>query len=136
MQRFGSSRDSSPTAQRDCHLRVVRPKRGASDFFRAYHVIVDGEDVGQVKRGEVRLFWISRGRHEVHLVIDWCGSPSVSIEVAPGETAELICWPRVQWRQAMRALANRNEWIALTHGASLDGVVGSKQPSGTGDPTG
>jgi hypothetical protein len=34
----------------------------------------------------------------------------------------------------MRALANPKEWIALTHGASLDGVVGSEKTSGTGDP--
>lgn len=40
-----------PTAGSGGHLEIFRPKRGSSDLFRAYHVLVDGDDIGEVRRG-------------------------------------------------------------------------------------
>jgi hypothetical protein len=102
-------------------LEIVRPKRGSADLFRTYHVMVDGEDMGEVKRGHSRLLYITPGRHEVHVAIDWCRSPSIDIDVAAGETVELICWPKFPVRRWRRALANPDEYLVLAHSANVDG---------------
>jgi hypothetical protein len=102
-------------------LEVSRPKRGSMDLFRAYHVLVDGADVGEVRRGQSRLLYIAPGKHEVHLEIDWARSPSVDIDVAPGETVRLVCWPKLPAWQSKKALAKPDEWIVLEHSADVDG---------------
>ena len=93
-------------------LEIFRAKRGP-DLFRAYHVLVDGADIGEVRRGQSRLFDISTGRHEVHLVIDWARSPSIDIDLVSGETAKLVCWPKFHFGQAKKAMANSDEWISV-----------------------
>jgi hypothetical protein len=77
----------------DGKLEICRPKRGP-DLFRSYHVLVDGNDIGEVRRGQSQLFQITPGRHEVHLVIDWARSPSSDVDVVSGETVKLVCWPK------------------------------------------
>jgi hypothetical protein len=102
-------------------LEISRPRRGSADLFRSYHVLVDGDDVGEVRRGESWCVQIAAGRHEVHLVIDWCRSPSVDIDVAPGETVKLVCWPKFQAWRARQGLANPTEYIVLVHSRDIDG---------------
>jgi hypothetical protein len=65
-----------------------------TDRVRAYHLLVDGEDVGTIKNGETKTFPIAPGAHEVMLKIDWAYSPPVRIEVAPGATVRLSCRPK------------------------------------------
>jgi hypothetical protein len=101
-------------------LEISRPKRGSMDLFRAYHVLVDGADVGEVRRGQSRLLYIVPGQHEVHLEIDWARSPSVDIDVASGETVRLICWPKFPSWQSKKALSRPGEWIVLEHSADVD----------------
>ncbi len=101
-------------------LQVSRARRGSVDLFRAYRVLVDGEDMGEVKRGQSRLVHVAPGRHEVHLAIDWCRSPSIEVDVAPGENVKLACWPKFQVWQMQRALANPDECIVLAHNADVD----------------
>lgn len=110
-----------PPAGSNGQLEIFRPKRGSMDLFRAYHVLVDGADIGEVRRGQLRLFHIPPGRHEVHLVIDWARSPSVDVDVASGETVRLICWPKFPGWQSKKALAKPDEWIVLAHSADVDG---------------
>ena len=100
-------------------LEVCRPKRGTSDLFRAYHVLVDGDDIGEVRRGQLRLFWVTSGRHEVHLVIDWARSPSIQVNVVSGETVKLVCWPKFHLGQAKKAMANPDEWIVLERASGV-----------------
>jgi hypothetical protein len=111
---------ATPPRGSNGRLEISRLKRGG-DLFRAYHVLVDGNDIGEVRRGRSRLFWITPGRHEVHIVIDWARSPSIEVDVAPGETVKLICWPKFHFGQAKRAMANPHEWIVLERSADVDG---------------
>ena len=106
----------SPTAT----LEVFRPKRGSMDLFRSYHVIADGNDIGEVRRGQARLFHIAAGGHEVHLKIDWARSPSIDVDAASGETVKLVCWPNFKAWQAKRGLANPDEWIFLARSVDND----------------
>ena len=110
-----------PSRGSDGQLEIFRPKRGSVDLFRAYHVTVNGDDMGEVRRGHSRRLRIAPGIHEVHLVIDWCRSPSIDIDVASGETVKLLCWPKFQFWQTKTALANPDEWIVLAHSADVDG---------------
>jgi hypothetical protein len=105
----------------DGGLEIFRPKRGSVDLFRAYHVIVNGDDMGEVKRGQSLRLAITPGRHEVHLVIDWCRSPSINMEISLGETVNLVCWPKFQFWRTKTALANPDEWIVLERAADVDG---------------
>jgi hypothetical protein len=91
------------------------------DLFRAYRVMVDGDDVGEVNRGQSRLFNISSGQHEVHLGIDWCRSPSIEVDVTSGDTVGLVCWPKFQAWQVKTALAKPDEWIVLAQRTDVDG---------------
>jgi len=89
--------------------------------FRSYHVKVDGHDVGEVRRGELRVFTLMPGPHEVHLEIDWARGPSISVDAILGETVQLVCYPRFHAWQAKRALANPGEWIVMTTDETGDG---------------
>jgi hypothetical protein len=108
------------TAGSGGQLEIFRPKRGP-DLFRAYHVLVDEDDIGEVRRGQSRIFQISPGRHEVHLVIDWARSPSIDIDAVSGDTIKLVCWPKFHFGQAKKAMANPDEWIVLERAADVDG---------------
>jgi hypothetical protein len=105
----------------DGQLEISRPKRGTAGLFSAYHVMLDGVDMGEVKRGQSRLFHMAPGQHEVHLEIAWCRSPSIEVDAAPGETVKLACWPKFQAWQWQQALANPDECIVLAHRADVDG---------------
>jgi hypothetical protein len=83
--------------------------------------MVDGDDIGEVRRGHSQIFDVVSGQHEVHLVIDWCRSASIDVDVVSGATVKLICWPKFQFWQAKTALASPEEWIALEHGEDIDG---------------
>jgi len=101
-------------------LKISRLKRGTMGLFSAYKVMVDGYDIGEVRRGQSRYFVVAAGSHEVYLEVDWCRSPSIDIDLAPGETISLACWPKFQAWQAQQGLANPGEWIALEHGTDID----------------
>jgi hypothetical protein len=67
-------------------LRIVRDS-GYADLLRAYQVIVDGREVGEVRDGETKEFPVAGGTHQLRLKIDWCGSKTVSFTVSEMETA-------------------------------------------------
>lgn len=104
----------------DGRLELSRPKRGSSDLFRAYHVIVDGVDVGVVRRGQSQVFQVAPGQHEVHLEIDWARSPSLTVDVAPEAIVRLACWPNFPAWRAQQALANPSGWIHFVRCAEGD----------------
>lgn len=101
----------SPVGQ----LEVVRARRGTAGLFSTHLVIVDGTQVGGIRRGQSRLVPLAFGRHEVHIEIGWTRSPSIEVDIAPGETTKLVCWPKSQAWQWRTALANPNECIVLAH---------------------
>jgi hypothetical protein len=99
-------------------MEISRSKRGPG-LFVAFHVMVDGDDVGEVRRGQTRLFQIAAGRHEVHLELAWSGSPSIDVDIASGETVKLVCRSKFHFGQAKRALANPDECIVLERSADV-----------------
>lgn len=65
-----------------------------ADRFRAYHVLIDGQDVGEIRLGESTAFEVSEGRHEVFLKIDWVRTKSIVLNLDQGEKAKLSCGAR------------------------------------------
>ncbi len=74
-------------------IRVEREAGGYTDRLRAYTVLVDGAEVGKVKRGESVETPVAAGAHLVQMKVDWTRSIPVKVEVADGEQARLSCAP-------------------------------------------
>jgi hypothetical protein len=77
----------------DARIVVERTESRKTDLLRAYRVVLDGEVVGRVKRGESLTVETDAGQHELHLAMDWMRSPSVELDLAPGQEARVRCWP-------------------------------------------
>jgi hypothetical protein len=74
-------------------LKITRPKKKWQDRFRAYTILVDGAEVGDIRQLNEVLVPVAPGRHSVQFRVDWCRSPSVDIEVAEGATEVVTCEP-------------------------------------------
>jgi hypothetical protein len=94
-------------------LEVSRARRGTTGLLVAYSVMVDGVEVGKVKRGESHVVGVAPGCHEVYAAVAWARSPSVTVDAVPGQTTRLVCWPKFQAWQWRAALANSTEEIVL-----------------------
>lgn len=93
---------------------LTREKRGWRDRARSYVVMLDGEQVAKVKRGERLEFPVTAGRHEIHLQISWCKSPSVQVVATPGEVIDLFCAPGGSANAALGdVLGGSKEYIHL-----------------------
>jgi hypothetical protein len=75
------------------HFRVERAADGYRDRFRMYTVILDGRNVGRIKRGQAIEIDISPGSHVAMLKLVWCSSPRLTFSVSPGEDVILACRP-------------------------------------------
>jgi hypothetical protein len=91
--------------------------------LRTYKVVIDGNAVGESRRGETKTFDVAPGRHEVHLEIDWAKSRNLELNLSSGDVASLRCSvrpPNAGWT----ALASKNyikleivdgSWLAVDH---------------------
>ncbi len=57
--------------------------------FRKFRVYIDGIKAGEISNGESKSFEVTAGKHEVVCKIDWCSSPTISMEVPEGEVKTL-----------------------------------------------
>lgn len=74
-------------------ITLQRRRGGWADIYRRYKVLIDGEQIGAIRRGERQTFEVAPGTHQVMLKIDWGRSNPVDVHVEEGETAELFCQP-------------------------------------------
>ena len=74
-------------------ITIRRREDGMVDRARAYKVLIDGTEVGKIKRGEVKAFPVQEGHHEVRMKVDWMGCPPVEVDVPADGDAELYCEP-------------------------------------------
>ncbi len=72
-------------------ISVYRAEDDHYGQLRRYRVFVDGESVAELRRGEVCQQEVAPGRHTVQVRISWCSSPSVVVQVVPGERTSMIC---------------------------------------------
>ncbi|HEX6055803.1 MAG TPA: hypothetical protein VFY98_08325 [Intrasporangium sp.] len=60
------------------------------DVLRGYRVLLDGVEVGTLRRGTSVELPVAEGLHEVQVRIDWTGSALVRFEVAEGCCARFV----------------------------------------------
>jgi hypothetical protein len=105
--------EAAPDApQATGELEISRAK-GGGDLLRAYHVLVDGKDLGKIRRGQSRCFALPAGAHQVHLELDSQRSRSITLEITPDRKQRLSCRSNFA-----RGTAPTGEWIALEQGES------------------
>lgn len=74
-------------------IQIARAANRWVDRGRAYKVFINGETVGEVRRGESRSFEVPPGRHQLRLKIDWTSSNTLDCELGAGEEAMFRCCP-------------------------------------------
>lgn len=97
-------------------LKIVRDS-GYADRVRAYKVILDGEEAGKIRDGEIKEFPISSGPHDVSLKIDWCGSNTIQFTATEGDVLTFSAKSNLRgsriWASLWRSLFAWNTWIVL-----------------------
>jgi hypothetical protein len=89
-------------------MLVLKRKWGWGDKFRAYHVIVDEQDVGSIREGKEVRFDLAPGSHEVYLKIDWSRSRTITIEANDGDVF-LECRAKGPGRQGQQDYMTFNQ---------------------------
>jgi hypothetical protein len=94
-------------------IELSRLRRGR-EILRAYHVIVDGQRIGRIRHGQTRRFQLPAGHHEIWLTIDWCRSPSFSLNLPEGGLIRLWCGPsHAAWRTLYDAFFDREKYLTI-----------------------
>ncbi|MEU6355919.1 hypothetical protein ABZ896_42520 [Streptomyces sp. NPDC047072] len=95
-------------------ISVRRDEADSYAQLRRYKVYVDGEHVGDLRRGETCLRAVSPGTHTVQVKISWCSSRPLSVGVSEGERQELACRavPGVE-SDPMAMLTHRHDLLTL-----------------------
>ena len=60
-------------------------------IIRGLEIHIDGKLVGEISSGSAKRFMLAPGMHTAYCKMDWCTSPSIKFEVAPGQEERLRC---------------------------------------------
>ena len=61
---------------------IIKRGKGYADKMRAYKVLLDGTEIGDIRQGESKQFPVQEGKHTLQLKIDWCTSKPVTFDLA------------------------------------------------------
>jgi hypothetical protein len=94
---------------------LTREPKAWRDGGRSYGLIVDGQQVAKIKRGQRLEHSLTPGEHEIYMKISWCQSPVMKIQVSAGEVVRLHCAPGGSASEALGdVLAGSKTYISLT----------------------
>lgn len=65
-------------------ISIIR-KSEYQNKLRSYRIYIDGVKVGKVADGAMESFEVTAGTHTIEVKIDWCSSPTISLNVGEGE---------------------------------------------------
>jgi hypothetical protein len=114
-------RGSGIVAGLTSQITLKRLRRPLGDVLRTYKVVIDGNTVGDIRRGETKTFDVPPGRHEIHLEIDWAKSRNLELNLSSGDVASLTCSARPP-NAGLTVLASKNyikleivdgSWLAI-----------------------
>jgi hypothetical protein len=74
-------------------IHIHRSANAYQDRARAYKIMLDGQEVGKVKRGESVAVDAAPGAHQLQLKIDWAVSQPLDVQVQAGQDAHFECHP-------------------------------------------
>ena len=74
-------------------IKIDRVSNAWVDRGRTYEVFINGTSRGKLRRGEQVEVEVYPGPQAVHLALDWCRSPTLTIDLKPGDQSRLRCRP-------------------------------------------
>jgi hypothetical protein len=74
-------------------IKIDRVSNGWVDRGRTYEVFINGISRGKLRRGEQIEVEVDPGSQAVHLALDWCRSPTLTIDLKPGDQSRFRCRP-------------------------------------------
>ena len=72
----------------------IRRQNGWVDAIRLWRVLIDEDEVGNIRRLQSATFKVEPGHHTVQMRISLWGSPHLVLQLGPDERAVLTCRPR------------------------------------------
>ncbi|WP_419944930.1 hypothetical protein [Candidatus Poriferisodalis sp.] len=72
------------------------------DTIRSYHVLIEGQRVGQIRDDKTESFVLRPGSYTLRLQLLWLFSPKVVVELPAGTETRMICGPNGGILQAWR----------------------------------
>jgi len=97
-------------------VKISRSAHGYRDSLRRYKVLIDGVEVGRVKRGETVETIVGPGHHTLSIVIDWITS-ELTFDVGERDAVHFLCSPGGSCRNAPRDLKSGAQWVSITEAA-------------------
>jgi hypothetical protein len=61
---------------------IIKRGKGYADKMRAYKVLLDGTEIGNIRQGESKQFPVQEGKYTLQLKIDWCTSEPITFDLA------------------------------------------------------
>ncbi|HEY3772591.1 MAG TPA: hypothetical protein VGL69_06345 [Solirubrobacteraceae bacterium] len=111
-----------PNAQ----IAIYREPRGFTDRLRSYKILIDGDQVGSIKRGGTVAIEVEAGRHTVQLAIDWARSQTLVVDTVPREEVNVRCWSNANpFLILYWATLGSQRYIGLERTGSREGAVGT-----------
>jgi hypothetical protein len=94
-------------------IQIDRVANAWVDRGRAYEVFVNGKSRGNIRHGERLEIEVESGPQAICLAIDWCRSPTVSIDTEPGILYQLRCRPTPLLMVPYAITLGRSRYIRL-----------------------
>lgn len=96
-------------------ITVHRTPGGNRDRMRGYKILIDNDVAGTVKPGEQLTVPVTPGPHKVQMKVDWCTSPTLTINAAPGTNTALSCAPAGSALMALFSMLRPGAYIRLEY---------------------
>ena len=95
-------------------LVIRRAHTPWQDRARDYRVLVDGTQRAAIGNDSTVQIPVTPGKHRVRLVVDWCASQELAVDIAHGEILRLECKPNASPFLALLYVTIwRNKYISL-----------------------
>ena len=91
--------DASEGATAELVLERIHHYR---DTIRSYHVLIEGQRVGQIRDDKTESFVLRPGSYTLRLQLLWIFSPRIVVELPTGSVTRMICGPNGGILQAWR----------------------------------
>jgi hypothetical protein len=88
---------------------VTRPDERWANRVRSYKIVVDGQVLASLRRGEDAAVAVAAGHHTVRAKIDWGRSRDVDLDLGENDRAYLLCQSGFQ-----HSLAVPRGWLYVT----------------------
>jgi hypothetical protein len=75
----------------DALVIVSRDRHGWRDRARSYGIVMDGEQIAKIKRGQRIELPVASGHHQILVQINWGSSQAINLDIRPGQSVEPLC---------------------------------------------